>query len=138
MAVFEHRLRVRFHDADPAGIVFFANILVYCHEAYEELLRQGGMPLHEFLGKRDQSLPLGHAEVDFNKPIRFGQEIAVRVSVGRIGERSFRLEYELSTAEGELSATAATAHICIDRQSGQSAPLPQELKVLLQRYAKPA
>ena len=52
MAVFEHRLRVRFQHTDPAGIVFFANILVYCHEAYEEFLRASGMPLEEFIGKR--------------------------------------------------------------------------------------
>src|SRR5207244_8910120 len=55
MAPFEHQLRVRFQHTDPAGIVFFTNILVYCHEAYEEFLRAGGMPLEDFIGKREQT-----------------------------------------------------------------------------------
>jgi acyl-CoA thioesterase FadM len=42
---FEHNLRVRFQHTDPAGIVFFGNVLVFCHEPSEELLRAGGLPL---------------------------------------------------------------------------------------------
>jgi 1,4-dihydroxy-2-naphthoyl-CoA hydrolase len=138
MPPFEHRLRVRFQHTDPAGIVFFANILVYCHEAYEELLRAGGMPLHEFLGTRDESLPLGHAEATFKRPFRFGQEITVRVSVGRIGERSFRLEYDLFDETREHLATAATVHICIARATGESIALPPQLRSLLERHVKEA
>jgi 1,4-dihydroxy-2-naphthoyl-CoA hydrolase len=132
---FEHSLRVRFQHTDPAGIVFFANILVYCHEAYEELLRAGGMPLEEFLGKREQTLPLGHAEVTFKQPMRMGQFVRVRVGVGRLGERSFRLEYDLFDEAGQQLATAATVHVCVDRASNQSTAIPPALRELLQRHA---
>ncbi|TMA29893.1 MAG: acyl-CoA thioesterase [Deltaproteobacteria bacterium] len=139
MAAFEHRLRVRFQHTDPAGIVFFANIFVYCHEAFEEFLRAGGLPLEEFLsGKRKQVLPLGHAEADFKRPFRYGTLVTVRVSVGRVGERSFRLEYELSDEAGEQLATAATAHIAVDRATGQSTALDPQLKSFLEKYARPA
>src|SRR5438067_10122009 len=79
---YEHRLRVRFHDTDPAGIVFFANIFVYCHEAFEEMLRALGLPLDELIRSKEQILPLGHAEADFKKPFRHGALVAVRVVVG--------------------------------------------------------
>ena len=138
MAAFEHRLRVRFQHTDPAGIVFFANILVYCHEAYEELLRAGGMPLEEFLGKREQTLPLGHAEATFKRPFRAGQLVTVRVSVGRIGERSFRLEYDLYGEEGEHLATAATVHVSVDPATGRSIAIAPQLRALLERYAPAA
>ena len=138
MAVFEHRFRVRFQHTDPAGIVFFANILVYCHEAYEELLRAGGMPLEEFLGKREQTLPLGHAEATFKRPFRAGQLVTVRVSVGRIGERSFRLEYDLYGEEGEHLATAATVHVSVDPATGRSIAIAPQLRALLERYAPAA
>ena len=138
MPPFEHQLRVRFQHTDPAGIVFFANIFVYCHEAYEELLRAGGMPLHEFLGTRQESLPLGHAEATFKRPFRFGQLVKVRVSIGRIGERSFRVEYDLYDEGSEHLATAATVHICIERASGKSIALPPQLRSLLEKHAKEA
>jgi 1,4-dihydroxy-2-naphthoyl-CoA hydrolase len=137
MAAFEHRLRVRFQHTDPAGIVFFANILVYCHEAYEEFLRAGGIPLEEFLGKREQTLPLGHAEATFKRPFRAGQLVTVRVTVGRIGERSFRLEFDLFGEEGEHLATAATVHVSVDPATGRSTGIAPQLRALLEKYAPP-
>jgi 1,4-dihydroxy-2-naphthoyl-CoA hydrolase len=138
MAVFEHRLRVRFQHTDPAGIVFFANILVYCHEAYEEFLRASGMPLEEFIGKREHSLPLGHAEATFKRPFRAGQLVTVRLAVGRIGNRSFRVEYDLFGQGGEHLATAATDHVCIESASGRSSEIPPQLRALLEKYSTPA
>jgi 1,4-dihydroxy-2-naphthoyl-CoA hydrolase len=138
MAAFEHRLRVRFQHTDPAGIVFFANILVYCHEAYEEFLRAGGIPLEEFVGKRAQALPLGHAEATFKRPFRAGQLVTVRVSVGRVGERSFRLEYDLFGEQDEHLATAATVHVSVDPATGRSTGIPAELRSLLEKHAPPA
>jgi 1,4-dihydroxy-2-naphthoyl-CoA hydrolase len=135
MAAFEHRLRVRFQHTDPAGIVFFANILVYCHEAYEEMLRAGGIPLEEFIGKRDQTLPLGHAEATFKRPFRAGQLVKVRVTVGRIGDRSFRLEYDLFGEGDEHLATAATVHVSVDPATGRSTGLAPELRALLEKFA---
>jgi 1,4-dihydroxy-2-naphthoyl-CoA hydrolase len=132
---FEHSLRVRFQHCDPAGIVFFANVLVFCHEAYEELLRAAGSPLDELIRAREQVLPLGHAEVDFKKPIRFGQLVKIRVTVGRLGERSFRVEYELHG--DELLATAATVHISVDPATGKSVPLTAALRGLLEKHATP-
>ena len=137
MPAFEHKLRVRFQHTDPAGIVFFANILVYCHEAYEELLRNGGIPLEEFLGKRRQTLPLGHAEATFKRPFRAGQLVTVRVTVGRIGDRSFRLEYDLFGEQAEHLATAATVHVSVDPATGRSTGIAPELRALLERYAAP-
>jgi len=136
--MFEHRLRVRFQHTDPAGIVFFANILVYCHEAYEEFLRDGGIPLEEFLGKRKQTLPLGHAEATFKRPFRAGQLVTVRVSVGRIGERSFRLEFDLFGESMEHLATAATVHVSVDPATGRSTAIAPELRSLLEKHAPPA
>jgi YbgC/YbaW family acyl-CoA thioester hydrolase len=139
MAAFQHQLRVRFQHTDPAGIVFFANIFVYCHEAYEELMRAGGMPLEEFVtGKREQALPLGHAEATFKRPFRAGQLVTVQVSVGRIGERSFRLEYDLYSESKEHLASAATVHVSVDRATGRSAALDPQLRSLLEKYAPPA
>jgi 1,4-dihydroxy-2-naphthoyl-CoA hydrolase len=134
---FEHTLRVRFQHTDPAGIVFFSNILVYCHEAYEELLRTSGMPLEEFLGKRGQVLPLGHAEATFKRPFRAGQLVRIRVIVGRLGERSFRLEYDLFDEAGKHLATAATVHVSVDPATGQSTAIDAQLRQLLQQHAVP-
>src|SRR3954467_9633168 len=125
-AVFEHRLRVRFQHTDPAGIVFFSNVLVFCHEAYEEFMRAGGTPLEAFIGKREQSLPLGHAEVTFKRPMRAGQDIIIRVSIGRVGDRSFAGDDALHDQAGEHLATAATVLVVNDAATGEIFTLSQD------------
>lgn len=134
MPAFEHELRVRFQHTDPAGIVFFANILVYCHEAFEEMMRAGGLPLEEFILSRDQTLPLGHAEATFKRPFRAGQLVKIRVTAARIGDRSFRLEFDLHGEGGVHLATAATVHVAVDPSTGRSTGLLPKLRSLLERY----
>jgi YbgC/YbaW family acyl-CoA thioester hydrolase len=138
MASFEHRLRVRFQHADPAGITFFANTLVYCHEAYEEFLRAAGMPLDEIIARREHSLPIAHAEVTFKRPCRFGQMVTIRIGVGRVGDRSFRLEYDLFDDAREHLATAATVHVCVDPATMRSTALPASLRSFLETHVPAA
>jgi 1,4-dihydroxy-2-naphthoyl-CoA hydrolase len=131
---YEHRLRVRFHDTDPAGIVFFANIFVYCHDAFEEMLRAVGMPLDELIRAKEQILPLGHAEADFRKPFRHGVLVTVRVVVGKLSERSVRIDYELRDDAGELLATCSTVHIAVDPATGRSTGLSPRLRAALEPH----
>ena len=128
---FEHKRRVRFQDTDPAGIVFFANIFIYCHEAFEELLRDVGMPLETIIASREQVLPLAHAEADFKKPFRVGVLVTTRVTVAEIGERSFRLEFDMADEKGQKLAQAATVHVAVDPGSGRSTALSPRLREAL-------
>ncbi|MFL5246800.1 MAG: acyl-CoA thioesterase [Myxococcales bacterium] len=131
---FEHRLRVRFHDTDPAGIVFFANIFVYCHDAFEEMLRAVGLPLDELIRSREQILPLGHAEADFKKPFRHGKLVDVRIVVGKLSDRSMRLDYELRDDAGDLLATCSTVHVAVDPATGRSTALSPRLREALEPH----
>jgi 1,4-dihydroxy-2-naphthoyl-CoA hydrolase len=135
---FEHKRRVRFNETDPAGIVFFANIFVYCHEAFEELLRSLGMPLEGIIASREQVLPLGHAEADFKRPFRAGVLVTIRVNVGRIGDRSFRLDYDMLDESGAQLATVSTVHVAVDPASGQATRLAPRLREALKKHQSPA
>jgi acyl-CoA thioesterase FadM len=64
--------------------------------------------------------------------------VTVRLSVGRIGERSFRLEYDLFDESGEHLATAATVHVSVDPATGSSTPIGGRLRAVLEKYAPPA
>ena len=131
---FEHKRRVRFQDTDPAGIVFFANIFVYCHEAFEELLRAVGIPLETIISSREQIIPLAHAEADFKKPFRVGVLVTTRATVAQIGDRSFRMQYEMADEKGELLARATTVHVAVDPASGRSTALSPRLREALARH----
>ena len=45
---FEYPRTIRFADTDAAGVVYFAQILSICHEAYEASLQASGIELRQF------------------------------------------------------------------------------------------
>jgi 1,4-dihydroxy-2-naphthoyl-CoA hydrolase len=130
---FVHERRIRFQDADPAGIAFFAHVLTFCHEAYEELLRVEGLPLEQFVAS-GAGLPLRHAEVDFLAPLRVGMLIRISVAVSKLSERSYRMEFVLRDEQGKELAKASTAHVAVDRAAMRAIAIPADLRALLQRH----
>ncbi|MFZ9683665.1 MAG: 1,4-dihydroxy-2-naphthoyl-CoA hydrolase, partial [Cephaloticoccus sp.] len=47
---FIYERTIRLAETDAAGIVYFANYLGLCHEAYEAALAAAGLPVQSFLG----------------------------------------------------------------------------------------
>ena len=45
---FTLRRVIRFQETDAAGVVYFANLLALCHEAYEASLAHAGIALKPF------------------------------------------------------------------------------------------
>lgn len=113
----EHAFTVTFSEVDAAGIVFFSRIFEYCHAAYEGALAAGGMPLGQILAEEDWVLPLVRAEADFKRPMRLGESLRVRVSLGETGESSADVDFQILDAEDRVRATARCVHVCLDRSS---------------------
>lgn len=133
---FTYDRRIRFQDADPAGIVFFGHVLGFCHEAYEELTRSEGLPIERLLAG-GLGYPLRHAEVDFLAPMRIGMLVRIHVVVGKLSERSFRIEYVVKEEAGLELAKASTAHVAVDRAQMRPVALPADLRAALQRHLSP-
>jgi 1,4-dihydroxy-2-naphthoyl-CoA hydrolase len=62
---FTYLRTVHFQDTDAAGVVYFANVLAMCHEAYEASLAASGINLKAFFSNPEVAFPIIHASVDF-------------------------------------------------------------------------
>lgn len=131
--VFVAELTVRFPDVDAAGIVYFAKAFDYAHLAWEELLRAGGLPLHEAIPGRSWILPLIHAEADYRRPMRFGERLRAEASLADVGGSTVTLRYAIKGAEGELRATVTLVHCAVDKASTRRIALPDEVLDVLGR-----
>jgi 1,4-dihydroxy-2-naphthoyl-CoA hydrolase len=120
---FNYSRTVRFADTDAAGVVYFANVLTMCHEAYEESLSQGNIDLKTFFAQNAIAIPIIHAEVDFLAPIYCGERIEIKVSSKLINEKIFELNYQIVKGSSQI-AQAQTRHICIETRSRKTKPLP--------------
>ncbi|BAY63046.1 thioesterase superfamily protein [Calothrix brevissima NIES-22] len=123
---FTYNRSVRFQDTDAAGVVYFANILGICHEAYEESLEAAGIDLKAFFSNPAMAFPIVHANVDFLRPIFCGDKLLVNLMPQKLDGEKFEIAYEISLAD-LLVAKAITRHVCIDVSSRTKQKLPSEI-----------
>ena len=134
---FVTQMRVRFGHVDPAGIVYFPRIFDYIHEAFEELWHEHmGVRYDHLLLERRIGFPLVHSEVDFRRPLQFGDRPIVRVTCFKLGRSSLGLHY-LYTVDDELCVDARMTTVCVDLKPLASRPIPDEFRRKLEQILEP-
>ncbi len=121
---------IYFHDTDAAGVVYFANGLSLCHEAYEASLTASGINLKLFFQDKSIAVPITHASIDFFKPMFCGDRIAIALMPTLLSPTEFQIEYQLYFEEkqGKAIAKALTKHTCIDTNTRKRCNLSDELQ----------
>ncbi|GAB4469733.1 MAG: thioesterase family protein [Elainellaceae cyanobacterium] len=143
---FTYSRTVRFRDTDAAGVVYFANVLSMCHEAYEASLAASGINLNAFFCYPRIAIPITHATVDFMRPSFCGDEQKIYVTPKKLKDSEFEIEYEVFTVERvgkeipEIQETcvarAFTKHVCIDSAQRARSPLPLEVMKWLSQWSR--
>lgn len=116
-------------DTDAAGVLYFAQGMSICHEAYEEWLKMKGLSLQNILKENKIALPIVHSEIDFFKPIVCGDKLEIRLELVKLDENSFAIAYTIIklTIPDKILAKASTVHVCINPQTRQRAILPDAI-----------
>jgi 1,4-dihydroxy-2-naphthoyl-CoA hydrolase len=130
---YQYRITIPFQDIDAAGIVFFAHLFRYAHEAYEHFMSDQGHSLADILRNGDFLLPVVHAEADYRRPLRHNESVIIEVSVKQLGDSSFTLEYHCLDTAGELRAELQTVHVALDATSRKPIAIPAALCASLTR-----
>jgi 1,4-dihydroxy-2-naphthoyl-CoA hydrolase len=133
--MFTYTTKIRLHDTDAAGIIFFANQFKIIHDAYEDLLEKFGWSFQKMLKGTDYFLPIVHAESDYKVPVLVGDKITIAIKVGHIGKTSFSFEYTLKRGK-TLVGTAKTVHVTINQKTRKKIPLPSAMRRALELYSK--
>lgn len=124
---------IRFGDTDPYGVVYFASYFRYCHHGVEEFLRKHGLPPHELFRNQDEGfgLPIVGAACDFYRPVKYGDELRLVVSVEKIKEKALTLGFRFFHKDRtEEVAKGQATLVAIDR-NWKSRPLPERLRSVL-------
>lgn len=127
--LFTHNYTIRLSDTDAAGVVYFANVLVICHQAYEESLAAGGINLKEFVSNSSTAIPIVHTEVDFFRPMFCGNKLLIRLMPQQLSETEFEVNYQIFTASSpeQQLAKALTRHVGIAPASRKRTHLPEAI-----------
>lgn len=123
---------VRFQDVDAAGVVFYARVFDYFHDAYVSFLRAAGAPLEDALRSGAWAAPLRHAEADYRQPLRFGQAVTVTLVAADVGDSEYAIRYRID-ADGDVACEGSTTHVSVDPGTFRRRPIPDPLRAALQR-----
>jgi acyl-CoA thioester hydrolase len=118
---FVHRERVRYRDLDAFAHCNNAVYLTYLEEARNAFLAHLGL----VRGVADIRMILARTEIDFRSPLGLGEEVEVGVRPGRLGKKSFDLEYELRAGD-RVVAEAKAVLVTYDYELHAPIPVPDE------------
>ncbi|MEG3859733.1 acyl-CoA thioesterase [Microcoleus sp. herbarium12] len=133
---FTYTRTVRFQDTDAAGVVYFANVLAMCHEAYEASLAASGINLKAFFSDREVAFPIIHASVDFYRPLFAGDGLTIQLTPKQVAGDEFEIAYQVFSGEvaERSSAKALTKHVCIDAVSRTKTQLSEDLMQWMRQF----
>ncbi|ELS05175.1 putative thioesterase [Xenococcus sp. PCC 7305] len=124
---FSYHRTIYLSDTDAAGVIYFANALKICHEAYETWLSEIGISLPRMLTEKTMAIPIVHADIDFLRPIFCGDQLQINLKPKLISDNEFCVDYQIFKQESLTRplAIAKTQHVCINPQIRSRIPLPQ-------------
>ncbi|MCK4858087.1 MAG: acyl-CoA thioesterase [candidate division Zixibacteria bacterium] len=128
MTQISQKIIIKLRDTDAAGLLFFANQLVYAHDLYELFLERIGFPLPQVIRQEPFLLPIVHVESDYLAKLEVGEQVEIILTVAKISDSSFTLAYQLFNSAGELAGEAKTVHVAVDKKRGQKIKLPDKLR----------
>ncbi len=135
---FSTRIKVRFGDADPAGLVYFVNLFHYYHVAMEEFFAaRCGISYQELVAAERLGFPTVKVEAEFFTPLVYGDEAEVCVYVSRVGKSSATFEYSLRrVSDGTLCARATNVQVAMNLDERRAVPIPERLRAAFERSAQ--
>lgn len=133
---FKHqtKIQLRFADMDSLGHVNNANYLTYIELARCNYLNE---VLHIPVDFSDLSVILAKAELEFLKPVKFGDEIVIYCGCSRIGGKSFDLSYEIFQQKGAekiLVLKAKTILVAYNYPQDKSIEIPEKWRKALKDF----
>jgi acyl-CoA thioester hydrolase len=132
---FVHRLRVRFGECDPQGVVFNANYLLYFDVAFTELWRERLGGYAEMIdGGVD--VMLVQSNVGYKQPAKADDEIDIKLLVTKLGTTSMALGADVER-DGELLAEAELHYVFVDSASLTKTAIPPEIRTALSGLSGP-
>jgi acyl-CoA thioester hydrolase len=126
-------IKVRFGETDMFGHLNNANAFVYFEEARVEFFKHIGLG-EEWLYNEKVSNVVANIQCDYLRQVYFDEKLRVYVKIHRIGGASFDLHYMVLNEDNEISLTGKNTVVQMDRETGRSLPLSDEIKSVLAEY----
>jgi acyl-CoA thioester hydrolase len=133
---FTHRLRVRYYECDPQGVVFNGNYFHYFDVAMTEFHRE---VIGEYSDLVEDGLEMVVAEANarYRAPAHFDEELEIELLPGRLGDSSLTIQLVVKRAETVI-VEGELRYVFVDGKTRKKSAVPAEVRAALAPYLKPA
>ena len=124
--MFVHHLRPRYAEVDVQGVVFNAHWLTYFDEAQTRFFESIGLrPKEVFFTNFD--VMVVKASLEWQGPAGFDDDIAIAVTVPRLGNASLDIEY-VATCNGDAACVGLVTYVSVTPGTHDSTPIPDDIR----------
>ncbi len=132
MKTFTVKRRINFFDCDPAGIIFYSRVFDFAHSAYEQLIQSIDKE-KDYWNNDKYVVPIIRSESNYLKPMKYEDEIFIKVRVSELRSSSFELSYNMENESDKLLCSVKTVHVFVDRKSWEKMEIPNHIREGLER-----
>jgi len=122
-------VRVYYEDTDAGGVVFYANYLKFMERARTEWLRSLGFGQEVLRAREGIVFAVSHVRLEFRRPARFDDLLAVSARIARRGRASLTFIQEVRDQgqSRELFCSGEVKVACVDAERFRPRAIPESL-----------
>jgi acyl-CoA thioester hydrolase len=107
-----YKLRVRYGECDPQGVVFNAHFLAYFDIGITELFR-AAFGSYQAMVDRGVDFVVAEAGLRYHRPAHFDDELTLEIAVTRLGTTSITTSYRV-LRDGGLLVEGTLRHVLVE------------------------
>jgi acyl-CoA thioester hydrolase len=130
--VFRHRLRVRYGECDPQGVVFNANYLAFFDVIITEFWREAIGEYNAMIAA-GADMVVAESRIRFLGPAAFDEELDFELRVARLGNTALGTLIDAHVGDRPV-VTGEMRHVFIDPATKQKRPMPDDIRAALEPY----
>ncbi|MEO8164847.1 MAG: thioesterase family protein [Betaproteobacteria bacterium] len=136
--IFRVEYPIRFSHCDPAGQVYFPRFFDLLHDAMEDWFNTGLQErFADLLMNQQLGTPTVGTQCDFLSPARFGDTLAIELSILRLGNSSVELKFEASI-DGRACFKCRHTICMFSKATLKAVAIPKPLRERMQEYVAAA
>jgi acyl-CoA thioester hydrolase len=131
---FSHRIRVRYAECDPQGVVFNAHYYAYFDLMITELWRDA-MGSYDAMLKQGVDMSVVESRARFFSPARFDDELDLNAHIARLGNTAMSTHIEIVRAADQAKLVEGEIHhVFIDPAAYSKIAIPDNIRAALEPY----
>ncbi len=128
-------MRVGLDDVDHVQVLYYPRVAHLGCLALEAFFRHRlALPWPQMLEDHNIAMPTVDLQITYRRPLRYGEEFDVAVTVKEVGRRTVIFAMEIRKTEtGDLVNTITHTAVFISRDTWKAVSIPEQYRVALAR-----